>query len=314
MYFYFSSTYPSAIKLNGLYHGLINDTVKPINISLEDKVFIEVCPLNAEGEQVNFILTEDFILSPPNQAIITDLGGGYLIKFVSTKVKEPFCLLSQERFNNLLVTVYKENGLKISIENGNDFCLEQLDITAESVCFSTFELNDGLFLGVQLFGKAPYVLVYKVNGKIEKVLFRPATLLLEDNALKTKEEFLDMAKHTVICEWDFDGEKLKEKSRTVTAKKELSTLNLPQKLLPFAFLEELLVGGNLEGFICESMQKNAHKLKDYIGDFIGVIPSPLFRKENEVGIVIPNGKGYRVDYFTFEFDAGKIYNIKKSAN
>ena len=50
----------------------------------------------------------------------------------------------------------------------------------------------------------------------------------------------------------------------VLASKDPLLVELPLFTEVVAFLEELLVGGCLDGFICESMQKNAHKLKEYI--------------------------------------------------
>ena len=74
------------------------------------------------------------------------------------------------------------------------------------------------------------------------------------------------------------------------------------------------MGGCVDSFLCENVKKNADKLKAYLGEFIGVIPPPIFRRPDEVGVVLGDGNGYKVDYFTFDFERGKICNIKKSAD
>ncbi|MBE7061412.1 MAG: hypothetical protein E7382_02610 [Clostridiales bacterium] len=314
MYFYFSATFPSAIKLNGIYYGIITDTIKSVRLDLESDIFVEVCPLNAQGEQMNFILNEQFLCSPPEQVKLTNLKGGYLVKFTCPNKKEPFTLLAQEKYPDLLATVYKENGLKASLEINGDFCLEQFPFSADSATMSRFELFNECFLAIEFCGKEPWLVLYKVSGKIEKVLMRSCKLILESNVLKTQEDFIDMAKHTVISEWEYKNGELYEKSRQISAKKLLDPDKIPLKLVPYAFLEELSVGGCIESFLCENVKKNADKLKAYLGEFIGVIPPPIFRRPDEVGVVLIDGNGYKVDYFTFDFERGKICNIKKSAD
>ncbi|MBQ3116017.1 MAG: hypothetical protein IJC07_03205 [Clostridia bacterium] len=313
MYFYFSASVLSAIKLDGIYYGIIHDNVKHINVQDDRPVFVEVCPLNAKSGQINFLLDQDFLSHPPDNVWVVNLRGGYLIKFALPQDDSPFCLLSQEKAQNLLVTAYKENGLKISIETPTDFCLEQFSLCVDSAKIYTFSLSGEQFVGITFFGKDNYSAVYKVGGKIEKLLFLPATLFLENNLLKTEQNFLDMAKHKVIVTWEYLGGKLVESNRSVSAKKSLNVGVLPQKLVPYAFLEELLAGGNVADFTCGKVKENAYKLKNYLGDFIGVFPPPVFRSAEEVGIVLPSDCGYKVDYLTFEFEGNKICNIKKSA-
>ena len=49
-----------------------------------------------------------------------------------------------------------------------------------------------------------------------------------------------------------------------------------------------------------------------MGDFIGVMPPPVFREENEVGFVYRTGeRTYSAEYFVFEVSDKKITNLKK---
>ena len=80
MYFYFSSNFQSALKLNGIYYGIINDNVKSIDIDLPNKTLVEVLPLNGNYNGANFLLTDNFLLNPSLASVI-DLKGGYFIKF-----------------------------------------------------------------------------------------------------------------------------------------------------------------------------------------------------------------------------------------
>lgn len=314
MYFYFSSDFPSVVKLDGIYYGIINDNLKPINIENGSSVFVEVCFLNSKACGVNFLLDENFLSCPPLNVLVVDLRGGYMLKFLPPQEEQPFCLLSQEKTSNLLVTVFKENGLKVSIETPLDFCLEQFSLNVDSAKICTFTLSGNNFVGITFLGKDQYSAVYKIGEKIEKVLFRPASLTFENGQLKTEQCFLDMAKHQVISSWEYLDGKLTETDRKVSAKKCLRAESLPSKLVPYAFLEELLVGGDYKEYLCDNVKENADKLKDYLGDFVGVFPPPVFRSIDEVGIVYSYSNAYNVQYLTFTLDCNKIFNIKKSAD
>ena len=86
-----------------------------------------------------------------------------------------------------------------------------------------------------------------------------------------------------------------------------------EKLLPYVFVEEYVVGGNFLDLLTENMQKNADKLPSYLGQVLGVMPPPPFRQYNEIGLVYKKTDNlYYVDYLTVEIVNGKIDNIKRT--
>ena len=126
MYFYFSAEYPAIIKLNGIYYGSITDTIKTCNFDNVDSPFIEVCPLSPRQTTVNFILDSSFLSYPPENVSVTDLKGGYLIKFNKTYNGSEFSVVGQEKQSDFMATVFNDNGNKLSIETPNDFYAETL--------------------------------------------------------------------------------------------------------------------------------------------------------------------------------------------
>ncbi len=311
MYYYFSADFPSAIKFNGIYYGVISKTVKSLRVDGECPL-VEVCPLIPTERQINFIPNQEFLSAPPDGLIVTDLGGGYLIKVLKNFKVGEFKILDQIKLDNLAVTVFTENGVKISIETLGGFFADTLDVFADSAKITTFTLDNKVFVGVLFSGERSLLCVYHISNEIKKVFSREVEKFSTDGGFYTTERFMDIAKHTVHSEWNFLGEHLVQKSKSVSCKEGFSPTLLPDDILPYAFLEEILVGNTPVDFLDDSLKPSADKLKGYLGDFIGVMPPPTFKNSDEVGLIYPDGKNkYKVDYCAFEIKNKKIVNLKK---
>lgn len=314
MYLYFSSAYPAAIKLNGIYYGVISDTVKSINVS-DEPPFIEICSLVSSEQQINFIANSSFLSSPPEQITVTDMKGGYFIKPLKSYHTEEFKVLAQNKNTDTVVTVFTENCLKISIERTDGFFADNEKFFADSSTIQFFNIGNENLVAVLLKGKENLLNVYKLNNNIEKVFSREVKDFEINSDLITTEEFFDVAKHTVKTSWEFADGIFKKKYVEVNHAPTFNLENINEKIIPFAFLEELLVGGNPEPFLNDSLKEKASMLKDYLGDFIGIMPPPTFRNIDEVGLIYKNGeRTYEVNYCTFEIMNRKIVNLKKSEN
>lgn len=311
MVFYFSSDFPSAIKLGGIFYGRLDQTVKKIKMDLP--AFIEICALNEPCSNLNLLIDNDFLISPPNGISVTNLKGGYLIKASYLPCNLPFKLVAQEKAENTLVTLFTENTFKISIQTNQDFFADTFDFYTEKTKIDFINAYNQPLVAVTLFSKATMLFVYKLQPNIKKIFSREISSVCFENGIKTTHDFLDMAKHTAIVEWDLIDDCLKEKSRSISAKKNIKANELPLELLPFAFLEELLVGGEYKKFLCDNALENADKLHAFLGDFIGIFPPPEFRKENEVGLIYPCTKNvYNTEYLSFETKDNLIFNVKKT--
>ena len=313
MYYYFSAGFASAVKINGAFLGLLTNEVKFCDITQND-AFIEICSLDPLEPSVNFLLNENFLSSPPDGVTITDLKGGYLIKCDPKCKGKDFKMLNQAREKDYAISVFNDNTLKISIETPFDFFIDEFKVNATSSTVESFFLNGNQLLIVTLKAEKTYFAVYEIGKKINRSLFTCGDSYSLENGLFITEKRTDIAKHVVTTEYFFDG-MLKVKNISTTVSKTFNLEKLPQPILPFAFLEELLLGGEVSGYLSESVIKNADKLAGYLGNFIGVFPPPVFRDDNEVGLIYKTAcNRYIAEYFTFEFENGKIINIKKSAN
>ena len=312
MYYYFSSDYPAAIKINGIFYGTIGGVIKPLRVDGDTAPFIEICPLNG-GQSVNFMLNREFLLEPPEQVTVTDLKGGYLVKFYQTVFFSEFSIIAQEKYQDAVITVFNENGLKISIETPNDFFAETVKRNASSAQIRRFCLGQAQFVAVAIFGDKTLLLVYHLSTPVRKLFMREVDDYSTENGFTTTENFKDIAKHKVTTVWNYDNGKLTQNSVKIEKSEKFDISLLPEKLIPYAFLEALISGDTIEEYLTGNVKDHADKLSGFFGNFIGIMPPPTFRKIEEIGLIYPCGRNlYRVDYFTFELLNGKICNIKKA--
>lgn len=313
MVYYFSSEFTSAVKLNGVYLGLIDHSVTSIKID-DARTFVEICPINSSERTLNFILDSEFLTSPPTFASVTNLKGGYLIKFLNSHSGGEFKVFKQERFGDTVVTAYNENGVKISIETKTDFIIEPVFTECEAVEFYRPEFNKNL-IAVALNGKKTLLIIFNTLTKIEKVFLGLVDEFSLENQLTTTENFIDMAKHRLTVFWDFNGDRFIERERKLEKSNEFNPINLSNQLLPYAFLEEFLLRGEIKPYLSDNILENADKLSGFLGEYIGVMPPPAFRDISEVGLIYKQTENmYSVEYFTFEFANDKISSIRKTEN
>ncbi len=311
MYYYFSSGFPAAIKLNGIYYGTITDTVKACDIRNETAL-VEICPLTGGEKGFCFILGREFLSAPQEGVSVTDLKGGYLIMFNSSHGGGEFKILKQEKFPDAAVTVYKDDGLKISVETPSDFFVHTLACAAETAEITKFYSDGNELIAAILISEKTYLSVYALYPQIKQIFFSQTDEYSFDGDFTTVTHCKDMAKHVVRSTWSFDGNCLKEKSRETSVSKNFSPDNLPDKMIPYAFLEDFLTGGDYTRYLDGTILENADKLNGYLGKFIGIMPPPLFRSPEEIGLIYKKSDNlYQTEYCTFSVQNKKITNIKK---
>ena len=311
MYYYFSADYPAVLKVNGVYQGEITKSVKQVDIE-GDCTFIEFCPLVPTQRFLSFLLSQEFLLSPTENFAVTDLNGGYLIKGLKNHTYSDFKVLCQQKYSDVVATVFTENTLKITLECANDVLAETIAFSAYDAKIHRFELDGRTFICIEFIGEQRLLAVYDLN--LNKQFFRLVDDFSFDGGFSTTQKFIDIAKHSVTSYWGF-GDGFYEKQKKVTVKDGFNPTALSTDLLPYAFLEELLIDGDLSPYLTEHTLSISDKLKEYLGEFIGVMPPPEFIESNYVGLIHAKSERYfYVEYLSFEFDNLKICNVKKREN
>ncbi len=306
MYYYFGADFPAVLKINGIYYGSCYANAK--FITTEDTPFVELCALNEQGKSLSFVLDSEFLLCPRESVSVTDLDGGYFIKFELNCHGGEFKVVEQKRFSDSLVTVFNDNGLKISVESNSGFFAENFAFFEKDVEITHFET---LPLVAVYFSTNKTLNVYLTTDGVKKVFSGQVSAYnINGDTLYTEETFVDMKKHVVKRHLKFTDGHFQILERTVDYKG-FAFDKVSKELLPYAFIEELLVGGDISEYLGQNMLENKSVLKEYLGDFLGVVPPPVFKEQDLVGLVYKDKKNrYKVKYLSCEIKDNLIENIK----
>ncbi|MBO7187712.1 MAG: hypothetical protein J6V68_04885 [Clostridia bacterium] len=253
---------------------------------------------------------ENGYIRAKNTAFI-DLKKDALLCFFKRNIFAGFKLLAQS-FTDIKVSVYIDNGLKVLIDTNKEseiFCYNFLESNAKihTEYISNFAV---VFI---YFSVAKKLAVFMVKDIIEEILFTDCVNFSLNNTLTVIEHFKDIGLHKRVTEYFFKGDRLIVKGQKVSATLDEYPFNLKSKLLPIAFLEEFLIGGDFEFFLSSELKEKTHLLSGYLGCFNAVMPSPF--NTDEIGLIYKsedNGFDYTVKYISFDITDGKITNFNLS--
>lgn len=311
MYYYFCSNYPVALKLGGAFFSSINEYPKRCNVT--PNTFIEACPLSTKGSYFCFMLSEDFLKNPPENVVVTNLDGAFMLYFKKQPKSLDFSVITQKKYPDLIATLFTDNNVRLSLETPDDFFCD--NFKEEIINAEIFKIKNSKLLGVVLETslKENILEIYKTTPKIEKIYQKKASKIEAfDNEITLLENFNDIKKHVKKTVLYFSYEEVKHKETAITFNDDFCTIRVKEELIPYLFLEDFLVGDNFLDYLSEGVKENADKLKYYLGNFCAVIPPPFFRKENEIGLVYQKSENvYYVEYFSFTLENKKIINLIK---
>ena len=303
MYCYFLCDTPCAIKSNGEFVGVASKNLTFIEC---DNAFIEFIPINDSFEKTHILFDKSNPISTKSVQLI-DLYGGFLFipKFFR-RVDGDFKMIGRKTFSlDKLVTVtcYCQGGIKLCISKEDDFFIESLPFIPNDVRFETCSSNGNLYLAIICISDKTEILVFNVTGKIALVFKNLCDgYSFDKNTLTTLESKRDTLRHSVTSTWLF-SDTVTLKGYTITRQKQ--SYALPEKLLPIAFFEELLIDGDVSDFLSPELKPRASELKEFFGDFKRVLPPPHFKEDDLVTLLYED----KVDYARITTLGGLITNL-----
>ena len=293
---YFLSSIPCALRVNNLFFGTTNLFERFAELSLKDGLFIEFVP---EGKQaVSFFLTEQIRFAPPKGCEVYLLKDGLAI-YARDFPPSDFTLrvIAQAREGNTLATLFSQGELQLSIEQDRQLFIATLP---PSFVHSELFFESGLLFvkSADRFSiytkKAELLLSEKAQAfSIESGILR-ATLPLSDNGNRFAE-----------CEWALS------ETDCVRLKCALSTSEpdgvSPPRSIAYSFFESVLIGANHAEFLADELIDKADILIDFLGDFVGVIPT---EEENVCGLIRKKSENlFEAAYYTVKIENNKITDI-----
>ncbi len=309
-YYYFSSKVEGALKINGNFQTILNSQPTPVeNFCLDS--FIEFYPLNGQNAPIQTIITKDTTDSPPKNLFIVDMKGGYLIQFCPIFSPVEYRLICQQKYSQCVCNLFYDNGVKLTVQTQNDFYAYKILEDVNSGEFYSLD-NSNFYIALITYGQMQTVSVYCVQGKIQKIFEHSANeIKIDNNIIYTTEYKNDIAKHQIDFSYSLVNGQIQLTNKIIKQSENFSPSRLPEKLISYAFLEEVCVGGNLDFYLSTEMTGKKEMLKSYLGEFVGVIIPPPFRDYKEVGLLYKETTNkYLIRYVLVDTSDGKVVNLR----
>lgn len=151
---------------------------------------------------------------------------------------------------------------------------EQIDLPFIATDFTIYPCNEKPLFVIEIFARKKVVIVFDLQNFC--TLFKGVCDSFElDKNLSLTTSYCDICKHTVTNVWEIT-DSVKLLCKKVTAKQKQF---LPE-VLPFAFLEEVRVGGDYSQFLSNALKPNANLCPQFLGEFKHVLP-PILPLQND---------------------------------
>lgn len=216
-----------------------------------------------------FARIKNGVTNHPNIRII-DLYGDFLI--LPTFEKETFNafeIFFDEIFNgNLRVSVLMDGYLKIMLENTFGVSVVPLKFNYGKIITKATTVNNFLIITVSQ-NEDEELLIFNVSDKPVCVFKDTANTILQKNNgffLSKKSHFINIDKIEKCI--TFNPFECKTSFLRKTA-----INNLPQKLIPYAFLQEVQHGFDFFEYLTNELKENSNYVKDFLGDFFTFTPT-----------------------------------------
>ena len=312
MRIHFSAEKPCMLRLGGALLGSVGEAEKFADVG-EGSVLAEFLPDDGDLLPLAFRIGEGFFAAPPACADVYRYGCGadVFVRFAPRDTS--MRVLAQERFGDALMTAFAEGKPQLSLETSGGFRLFDLPAADE---YALGEQSIG--------GETFYSVLCSRGGKQTLCLysgapreaFRDAVTGFDcGEKLRVTFAFADIAGHTAERTYRAENGNLAEESYTVRPRDGFAPEALHEKLIPFAFFQEILAGGDPSPYLSPALAERKELLKEYLGGFCGVyLPKEIFYlvhgQRNAAGLVYRRAKNaFEVKFFEAETRSGKITNI-----
>lgn len=314
MRFYFLSGENAALKLNGLFLGFIGSFEKFTDITLSERILVEILPENSAFYPVSFVLDEKFLEKPADFCNVYIYDEGVIIEIINfTPHERELKILKQERIANTLLTLYDDGKPKLTLENDKNFTIETLPFEFEDCEFFEYFISGERFIAVCL-QKDDEKILLVFSDDCKKVFANNVLSFSFDEALYTKISYKNPARHVAEIKWIWQNE-FTIADYSVKATREFLPDEIPNELLSVLFFNEILVRGEPEKYLCENLKSRSNELNNYLNNFIGVCQPPenfllLHPETISVGLVFQKSKNkFEIKFFGIDVQDGKIANI-----
>lgn len=312
MRIHFSAEKPCMLRLGGALLGAVGEAEKFADIG-QESVLAEFLPDDGDLLPLAFRIGEKFFAAPPACADVYryDCGADVSVRFAPRDTS--MRVLAQERFGDALMTAFAEGKPQLSLEVRGGFGLFDLP-AADGYALGEQSIGgERFFSALCTRGGKQTLCLY--NGEPREVFRDAVTDFACGEKLRATFAFADIAGHTAERTYRAENGALLEESCAVRPRDGFSPEALHEKLIPFAFFQEILAGGDPAPYLSPTLAGRKALLKEYLGDFCGVyLPKEIFYlahgQKNAAGLVYRRANNaFDVRFFEARTESGKIGNI-----
>ena len=291
---YFLASQPCALYIGGVYLGAVSDFERYANLELTDNL-----PVRFECENalpVCFFLQENIIFSPPERCEVYLLKDGIAI-YAKDFAPVDFTLrpIAQAKNKDCVATVFAQGDIQLSLQTEKGVFVATLPpcfANCKAVFWQEFVLLDCQD-AIAVFNQRAQRLL------VERVL----SYQVEEDTLTAVLPLSDRYKRVAHCAYRADGENLLRTEYTLSQEGE----KVQESLLAYAFFESIRIGAPCEQFLDEELLAKANNLKEFLGNFLQVIPT---EKENACLLVYQKApRLYDTKEFTVTVQNNKITEV-----
>ncbi len=300
---YFLSAQPCALSLNGAFFGVCDHFERFAEVSLSDNVYAQFSPANAQP--IGCFLSPEIRFNPPNGFEIYLLPDGlalYARDFPPRDFTLSVC--AQERKDDMLVTLFKQGNLQLSIEKGGQLLVLPVANAFENAKISFAE-------NFVLLHTKNRLALYSLTGKCvfnEEIV----DFSIEKDTLNATMPLSNSLGRVAKCTFALQENECVRTNvsliQVCDEKGNTDKESVENSLLPFAFFESVLLGVDYTPFLSPALVDKADSLLAFLGNFVAVAPT---NKAGTIALVRRKKEGlYEVSHYAVEIKDGKIVDIK----
>jgi hypothetical protein len=297
--------------------GTVDLFDRHIEMDLSKGFFAEIIP-TTPYQPLAFVLDEKFLMSPPLWCDVYHTFDGailYARHFLSCDQRQK--MIAQTNFCGNLVTIFYQGDLQLAVE-GRGFRLTPLSLHFAHPALHEQKIDGRPFLVIE--GKGALAILSEQGevvflNEAEKFSFgRQLTVTIRPPTCEAL---------SITTVYQFDGKAFRPVSSDITRERKV----MPE-LLPFAFFESVLYGGDVTEFLSDELKPKKELLQQYLGSFSEVVIPPesfylrhpnslaaglVYRREKEHATRDDEplqGNVFDIKFFEVEIEQEKISNIQ----
>jgi len=287
-----------SLKMNGEFFKCEENCIYIENLAPS---FVEVLP-HSDKKTTAFYL--DYPPKSHKNCVFTLLENDLFIDVTfEINMRGDFKILHQNRFEDVLVTVYKDGVTRIVCENKN--YVETVNVPCGFESFSSFKDKDSVIIHSN--GSPCFLAIFSIKDGLIPLFCNVVNDFTLSPVFHTKTRLFNLERSTVTCEWT--GEKTLSPKITNVSHASPYLPNKGKLFLERCFFERVYFKLPLDDLLAPSIKENAQRLGEYLGNFYTILPS--FCSKKGACLVYENNGKRTVKIYTIDIENNLICNVKE---